>query len=122
MYKRQEVWTKWGISEDIYCAGKETTFEFLENVLAEVIALFPSNLIHIGGDECPKSRWKKCPFCQQRIRENGLKNEEQLQGYLVRRIEQWLKAHGRNLIGWDEILQGGVLARAQIRYRCSPAR
>ena len=109
-----EVWTKWGISEDIYCAGKETTFEFLENVLAEVIALFPSNLIHIGGDECPKSRWKKCPFCQQRIRENGLKNEEQLQGYLVRRIEQWLKAHGRNLIGWDEILQGGVTPSAAV--------
>ena len=69
---------------------------------------------HIGGDECPKSRWKKCPFCQQRIRENGLKNEEQLQGYLVRRIEQWLKAHGRNLIGWDEILQGGVTPSAAV--------
>ena len=109
-----EVWTKWGISEDIYCAGKETTFEFLENVLSEVIDLFPSELIHIGGDECPKSRWKKCPFCQQRIHENGLKNEEQLQGYLVRRIEQWLKARGRNLIGWDEILQGGVTPSAAV--------
>lgn len=109
-----EVWTKWGISKDIYCAGKETTFEFLENVLSEVIDLFPSQLIHIGGDESPKSRWKECPFCQQRIRENGLKNEDQLQGYLVRRIERWLRDRGRNLIGWDEILQSGVTPSAAI--------
>ena len=72
------VWTHWGISDDVYCAGKETTFEFIEKVLTEVLALFPSKLIHIGGDECPKGRWKACPLCQQRIREEGLKDEYQL--------------------------------------------
>ncbi len=109
-----EVLDKMGNQRRHLLRRKETTFEFLEKCPRGGYALFPSNLIHIGGDECPKSRWKKCPFCQQRIRENGLKIEEQLQGYLVRRIEQWLKAHGRNLIGWDEILQGGVTPSAAV--------
>lgn len=108
------VWTHWGISDDVYCAGKETTFEFIENVLTEVLALFPSKLIHIGGDECPKGRWKACPLCQQRIREEGLKDEYQLQSYFIHRIERWMHAHGREIIGWDEILQGGISKTANI--------
>lgn len=102
------VWTHWGISDDVYCAGKETTFEFVEEVLSEVLDLFPSKLIHIGGDECPKSRWKACPHCQRRIREEGLKDEYELQSYFIRRIERWMHTRGREIIGWDEILQGGV--------------
>ena len=108
------VWTRWGISSDVFCAGKETTFEFIENVLAEVIELFPSKYIHIGGDECPKARWKACPHCQQRIKENGLQNEEQLQSYFMQRVEKWLQAHGREIIGWDEILQGGISKTATV--------
>ena len=108
------VWTHWGISDDVYCAGKETTFEFIEKVLTEVLALFPSKLIHIGGDECPKGRWKACPLCQQRIREEGLKDEYQLQSYFIHRIERWIHTHGREIIGWDEILQGGISKTANI--------
>ena len=100
-----EVWTHWGISKDVLCAGKEATFEFVENVLAEVLELFPSKLIHVGGDECPKERWKECPACQKRIREEGLKNENELQSYFMHRVEKWLHQHGRELIGWDEIMQ-----------------
>lgn len=102
------VWTKWGISKDVYCAGKESTFEFIENVLTEVLDLFPSEYIHIGGDECPKDRWRKCPLCQERIRKEGLKNEYQLQAYFMHRVAGWLKERGRKVIGWDEILDGGV--------------
>lgn len=97
------VWTRWGISDDVYCAGKESTFEFIENVLSEVIALFPSKYIHIGGDECPKSRWKECPDCQQRIKSEGLKDEAELQSYFVHRVADWLEAKGRTVIGWDEV-------------------
>ena len=111
---RYDVWTRWGISEDVFCAGKESTFEFLQNVLAEVIGLFPSKYIHIGGDECPKARWKECPHCRQRMRDNGLKDEEELQSYFMRRIEQWLQSQGREIIGWDEILQGGVSKTATV--------
>ena len=108
------VWTKWGVSKDVYCAGKESTFEFLEDVLTEVLEIFPSEYIHIGGDECPKDRWRRCPLCQQRIKAEGLKNEHQLQGYFIRRIALWLEAHGRKLIGWDEILDGGIDSSATI--------
>ena len=108
------VWTHWGVSEDVYCAGRETTFEFVENVLSEVLELFPSKRIHIGGDECPKERWKQCPACQERIRREGLKDEYQLQSYFIHRIEKWLHRHGRELIGWDEILQGGISRTATI--------
>lgn len=83
-------------------------------MLTEVLALFPSKLIHIGGDECPKGRWKACPLCQQRIREEGLKDEYQLQSYFIHRIERWMHAHGREIIGWDEILQGGISKTANI--------
>lgn len=83
-------------------------------MLTEVLALFPSKLIHIGGDECPKGRWKACPLCQQRIREEGLKDEYQLQSYFIHRIERWMHTHGREIIGWDEILQGGISKTANI--------
>ena len=112
--EQYEVRQTWDIDDRVFCIGKETTFEFIEKVLTEVLALFPSKLIHIGGDECPKGRWKACPLCQQRIREEGLKDEYQLQSYFIHRIERWMHAHGREIIGWDEILQGGISKTANI--------
>lgn len=109
-----EVWTRWGISEDIFCAGKEETFEFIENVLAEVIELFPYKYIHIGGDEAPRTAWKKCPHCQQRIQNEGLKDEDQLQSYFMERVERWLAERGKSIIGWDEILEGGISKSATV--------
>ncbi len=109
-----EVRTKWGISRDILCAGRESTFEFVEGVLAEVLELFPSKYIHIGGDEAPKHRWKACPECQKRIQEEGLKDEHELQSYFTHRVEKFLAKHGRRLIGWDEILEGGVSKTATV--------
>ncbi|MEN8153506.1 MAG: beta-N-acetylhexosaminidase [Acidobacteriota bacterium] len=109
-----EVKTIWGVHEDVYCAGKEETFTFLEDVLTEVIELFPSEYIHIGGDECPKERWKKCPDCQARIEEEGLKDEHELQSYFIKRIERFLNSKGKKLIGWDEILEGGLAPEATV--------
>jgi hexosaminidase len=109
-----EVGTKWGVFDNVYCAGKEETFKFLEDVLTEVIALFPSQYIHIGGDECPKTKWAKCPLCQQRIRQEGLKDEKELQSYFIRRIEKFLISKGKRLIGWDEILEGGLAPEATV--------
>lgn len=109
-----EVRTSWGISRDVYCAGKEKTFEFLENILSEVIELFPSKYIHIGGDECPKERWEKCPDCQKRIKDENLQNEHELQSYFIKRIEKYLISKGRYLIGWDEILEGGLAPEATV--------
>ncbi len=109
-----EVGTKWGIFEDVYCAGKEETFTFLEDVLSEVIELFPSKYIHIGGDECPKVRWQKCPLCQKRIKAEGLKDEHELQSYFIKRIEKFLTSRGKKLIGWDEILEGGLAPEATV--------
>lgn len=103
----------WPIT-DIYCAGKEETFAFLEDVLTEVIGLFPSQYIHIGGDEADKMEWRRCPDCQARIRNEGLKDEDELQSYFVKRIEQFLKSKGRSLIGWDEILEGGLAPEATV--------
>ena len=97
---------QWGIKEDIFCAGNEETFRFLEDVLTEVISLFPGEYIHIGGDEAPKKRWKVCPKCQQRMQTENLQNEEELQSYFVHRIAQFLETKGKKIIGWDEILQG----------------
>jgi hexosaminidase len=94
-----DVWTTWGVTPEVLCAGKETTYEFLENVLDEVIELFPSELIHIGGDECPKDRWVECEHCQAMIKALGLESEEELQGYLVARIERYLNSKGRRMIG-----------------------
>ncbi len=109
-----EVASIWGVKEDVYCAGNEKTFEFLENVLLEVMELFPGEYIHIGGDEVPKTRWEKCPKCQARIRKEGLADESELQSYFIRRMEAFLNEHGRKLIGWDEILEGGLAPRATV--------
>ncbi len=103
----------WPIT-DIYCAGKDATFEFIENILDEVMELFPSEYIHIGGDEADKTEWKKCPDCQARIKSEGLKDEAELQSYFVKRIEKYLSSHGRRLIGWDEILEGGLATGAAV--------
>ncbi len=108
------VRTKWGIEPDVYCAGNDRVFTFLEDVLDEALGLFPSEFIHIGGDECPKDRWQQCPKCQARIRAEGLKNEHGLQSSFIRRIEKFLNARGRRLIGWDEILEGGLAPNAAV--------
>jgi len=109
-----EVMTKWGVSHDIYCAGNDSVFLFLQDVLDEVLALFPSKYIHIGGDEAPKTRWKKCPKCQARIKAEGLTNEHELQSYFITRIEKYLNSKGRQIIGWDEILEGGLAPNAAV--------
>ena len=109
-----EVEKVWGIHEDVYCAGKESTFEFLQNVLTEVMALFPSTYIHIGGDECPKTRWKAHDLDQIRMKEENLKDEHELQSYFVKRIERFLSSHNRRLVGWDEILEGGLPPAATV--------
>ncbi|MFN8407635.1 MAG: beta-N-acetylhexosaminidase, partial [Sphingobacteriaceae bacterium] len=98
----------WGVFVDVYCAGKENTFTFLEDVLSEVMDLFPSQYIHIGGDECPKVKWKGCAYCQKRIRDKKLRNEHELQSYFIQRIEKFVNSKGRKIIGWDEILEGGL--------------
>ena len=105
---------QWGVLEDVYCAGSEETLAFLESVLDEVTGLFPGPWVHVGGDECPKSRWKACPKCQARMRSEGLKDEMELQSWLVRRIERHLKSRGKRLIGWDEILEGGLAPEATV--------
>ena len=99
---------------NVLCPGKESTFEFLENVLDEVLALFPSKLIHIGGDECQRTRWEACPDCQARIAAEGLHDETQLQSYLTHRIDSYLASKGRQLIGWDEIMEGGLSPEAVV--------
>lgn len=109
-----EVSTTWGVKKEVYCAGNEKVFEFLENVLLEVMELFPSEIIHIGGDECPKDRWEKCPKCQARIQEEGLADEKELQSYFIQRMEKFLNKHDRKIIGWDEILEGGLAPNASV--------
>ena len=110
-----EVRTTWGIAKDVLCAGRESTFKFVEDVLDEVVALFPSKYIHVGGDECPKHRWKVCPDCQKRIADEQLKDEHELQSYFMKRVEKYLATkHGRSIIGWDEILEGGVSKTATV--------
>lgn len=109
-----EVGEKWGVFEDVFCAGKEETFEFLQNVLDEVVPLFPGDYIHIGGDECPKVRWKACPSCQKRIKKEGLKDEHELQSYFIQRIEKYLNGKNKKVIGWDEILEGGLAPNATV--------
>jgi hexosaminidase len=110
----------WGVEDVVLCAGKESVFEFLENVFKEVVTLFPCEYVHIGGDECPKSEWKKCPLCQKRIREEGLTAkdgytaEERLQSYFVQRMEKTLAKYGKKIIGWDEILEGGLAPTATV--------
>lgn len=102
------VQTQWGIFPDIYCAGREETFAFLEQVLSHVLELFPSPFIHVGGDEAPKDRWRACPRCRERIARERLRDEHELQSWFIRRVGRWLAARGRRLVGWDEILEGGL--------------
>ncbi|KEZ92987.1 beta-N-acetylhexosaminidase [Nonlabens ulvanivorans] len=108
-----QVAMKWGVFEDIYCPSEET-FTFLENVLDEVMELFPSKYIHIGGDEAPKTQWKTSDVAQQVIKENGLKDEHELQSYFIQRMEKYLNSKGRQIIGWDEILEGGLAPNATV--------
>lgn len=116
-YKVREIWA---IATEVLCPGKEKTFEFIEGVLSEVMELFPSEYIHIGGDECPKTEWEKCPDCQKRIAELGLKSdgkhtkEQFLQNYVTARVQEFLNKHGRKLIGWDEILEGNLAKGATV--------
>ncbi|PLW94938.1 MAG: beta-N-acetylhexosaminidase [Marinilabiliales bacterium] len=105
--------TTWGVFEDVYCP-KENTFVFLEDVLSEVIDMFPGKYIHIGGDEVPKTNWKNCSDCQQLIQSESLENEDGLQSYFIKRIEKFLNSKGRQLIGWDEILEGGLSPNATV--------
>jgi len=109
-----KVSTTWGVRAEVYCAGRDETFEFLQNVMDEVVELFPSKYIHIGGDECPKSRWKKCPVCQQRIKDEHLEDEHELQSYFIQRMEKYLLGKDRYIIGWDEILEGGLAPQATV--------
>jgi len=111
-----EVGTKWGIYEDIYCAGNDAVFEFLQGVLEEVLELFPFGWVHIGGDEAPKARWQSCPKCKARIRAEGLEDEFELQSWFIRRMEAWLAERGRRLIGWDEIHEGGLPPSATVQW------
>lgn len=110
-----EVATKWGVFKDIYCAGNDSVFQFLEDVLTEVIEIFPSEYIHIGGDEVPKYRWEQCAKCQKRMQTEGLENEQELQSYFIKRIAHFLSTKGKKLIGWDEILGGGLAPNAIVQ-------
>ena len=111
--KGKQVQQTWGVFEDVF-APTDYTFNFLQDVLDEVITLFPSKYIHIGGDECPKEAWKKSEVCQQLIKENNLKDEHGLQSYFINRIEKYLNTKGKNIIGWDEILEGGLAPNATV--------
>ena len=111
--KGYQVFTKWGVSEDVFCPS-EKTFGFLQDVLTEVMALFPGKYIHIGGDECPKTAWKNSAFCQELMKKNSLKDENELQSYFIRRMEKFLNSKGRSIIGWDEILEGGLAPNATV--------
>ncbi len=115
-----KVWNMWGVADDVLCAGNPKAIQFVKDVLAELIDVFPSKLIHLGGDECPKVRWEKCPKCQAKITALGIKQhdgftpENQLQNWFMHEAEQFLNANGRSMIGWDEILEGGVSATASV--------
>ena len=108
-----EAATKWGVFEDVFCPT-EQTFQFIDDVLAEVCALFPAPYVHVGGDECPKTTWQKSEFCQQLMKKEGLKDEHELQSYFIRRAEAMLAKRGKKLIGWDEILEGGLAPSATV--------
>ena len=115
-----EVWQIWGVSDDVLCAGNDATLQFITDVLAEVIEVFPSEYIHVGGDECPKTRWEKCPKCQARIKALGIKADEKnsaemyLQSFVIGYAEKFLNAYGRRIIGWDEILEGSLAPTATV--------
>ncbi len=103
-----------GVTPDILCAGNEETFALIEDVIDEIVEVFPSEFIHIGGDETPKVRWKKCPKCQKRIRDEGLSDEKELQSYFISRVEKYIISRGRRLIGWSEIIEGGLAPNAAV--------
>ena len=115
-----EVWKMWGVSDNVLCAGNDATLSFIEDVLGEIIEIFPSEYIHIGGDECPKDQWQKCPKCQARIKELGIKGDKKhsaemyLQSFVISHAEKFLNSKGRNIIGWDEILEGGLAPNATV--------
>ena len=115
-----EVWRQWGVADDVLCAGNDQVLKFLEDVYGELIEIFPSEYIHVGGDECPKVRWEKCPKCQARIKALGLKSDKnhskevRLQSFVINHIEKFLNDHGRQIIGWDEILEGGLAPNATV--------
>lgn len=115
-----EVWTRWGISDQVLCPGKEGMFTFLDDVFTELMDIFPSEYIHIGGDECPKTEWEKCPACQARIKALGIKAddhhtaEQYLQSYVTARVQKFLNDHGRKIIGWDEVLEGELAKGATV--------
>jgi hexosaminidase len=110
----KQVQQTWGVFDDVFCAGQEKTFTFLQDVMDEVLALFPSKYIHVGGDESPKENWKSCPNCQKRIKDEHLKDEHELQSYFIQRLEKYLNNKGRTLVGWDEILEGGLAPKAVV--------
>jgi hexosaminidase len=109
-----EVKQTWGVEDDVFCAGNDSVFTFLQDVLDEVIPLFPAAYVHVGGDECPKTRWKTCPKCQKRIKDNNLKDEHELQSYFIHRMEKYVNSKGKKMIGWDEILEGGLAPNATV--------
>jgi len=111
--KKYETATKWGVFEDVFCPY-DTTFRFLEGVIDEVVSLFPGKYIHIGGDECPKDSWRKSEFCQQLIKDNNLKDEHELQSYFIKKMEKYINGKGKQIIGWDEILEGGLSPNATV--------
>ena len=112
------VWDRWGVTEEVLCPGKDFSLEFAKNVLEEILQIFPSKMIHIGGDECPKTRWAQCPHCRRRMEEEGLKTDEKhtdceyLQSWFINRLEEYLNSKGRDMIGWDETLEGGLAPNA----------
>lgn len=110
-----EVTNMWGVMKDVYCAGRDSTFYFLQDILDEVTELFPGKYIHIGGDEVPKDKWKECTKCQARIKNEGLKDEHELQSYFIKRISNYLNSKGKTVIGWDEILEGGLAPGAIVQ-------
>ena len=115
-----EVWTQWGVSDNVLCAGNDEVLKFIEDVFAEIVELFPSEYIHVGGDECPKTRWQECPKCQARIKALGIKGdskhtaEEYLQSFIINHAEIFLNSKGRQMIGWDETLEGGLAPNATV--------
>ncbi len=112
--KGKIVYELWGVASDVFCAGNDSVFQFLQDVIDEVVPLFPSKYIHVGGDECPKTNWKRCPLCQKRIHDLGLKDEHELQSYFIQRMEKYINSKGKTLIGWDEILEGGLAPNAVV--------